>query len=502
MGLCHRHLGIVVAACIALTGCGRDSATSATPAASAPSAAGASAPAFASSEGMKAATGMPDVGKVDAVMVRSQGQGATPAEAVDDAVRSAILQTNGVSLDLKTSRYAAALHLAAGRDMVALQSEGFAQELLQRAGGTITSFKVLSLKESPAPQATPASAAKTANAPAAPALYKAEIEAAVARYQAPQDAGKIRLVVGPIRADSASFVVGGIRVPAEQVIATLRERLLTALVNTGRFVVLDRDGGDDIDRELEMIAAGRSPSVDNARLGQAVVADVIWTGRINRFAYDTHVRQLETSDRPLVSHSGGWSISQKLLNVATRQVMLTDTLQAQLPSTAPTTLGANVDNARVLEDMQSELTAQAVASVLQRTFPISVASREGNGVVLSQGGQSLREGLRYEVVVLGQDIRDPQTGQSLGRTESHCCEVVIDKVMPTMSYGHLEAVAINLDTAPAGALQLRQAVLASRAPVPAPTQDVGVTPKKPQAIKPSAKSKTVEAKPAANEEKW
>jgi hypothetical protein len=52
-------------------------------------------------------------------------------------------------------------------------------------------------------------------------------------------------------------------------------------------------------------------------------------------------------------------------------------------------------------------------------------------------------------------MKDPQTGESLGRVETPCCEVVVDRVTPKMSYGHLENVQGSLDGASAGALQIR-----------------------------------------------
>jgi hypothetical protein len=87
-----------------------------------------------------------------------------------------------------------------------------------------------------------------------------------------------------------------------------------------------------------------------------------------------------------------------------------------------------------------------------------VLSRDGETVVLSQGGKAVKEGMRYRLAKIGAEMKDPQTGQSLGRMESPCCEVVIDKVQPNLSYGHLENVKINIDGIAPGGLQLREQV--------------------------------------------
>lgn len=105
--------------------------------------------------------------------------------------------------------------------------------------------------------------------------------------------------------------------------------------------------------------------------------------------------------------------------------------------------------------MSNDLVNQVVTSVLRRTFPVTVVSRDGTNVVLSQGGQALKEGTRYAMVTMGAEMKDPQTGQSLGRVESPCCELVVERVMPNLSYGRLENVRSNLEQLPIGGLQLR-----------------------------------------------
>jgi hypothetical protein len=217
-----------------------------------------------------------------------------------------------------------------------------------------------------------------------------------------------------------------------------------------------------------MIKSGEAPRAETGKLGQAITADVIWAGTINALAYNRHARQLRTSDRELVSYSGGWGLSQKLVNVATRQIMTSDTLQGEAPEVAATTMGSGINSSQVLQGMETEIVNDVVASILAHTFPITVVSRDGNTVVLSQGGQSVKIGARYAMVSMGKEMKDPQTGESLGRMESPCCEVVVDKVTPKLSYGHLENLKVALDGIPDGGLQLREQVKTASASVSEP----------------------------------
>lgn len=467
---------------MALTACDRKVESGSAPASSV-----ASAVPAASSASVRPALGGLDVGGVKTVQVTASGQGATSAEAIDEAIRQAILQVNGVAMSSNAARYRMASQVVSGAHSLNIQSDGFAQEVVQRSEGALTSFRVLSLSE-PSSGASDAAAGKK--------QFTATIEAAVAKFEAPAQAGKLKIVIGPIRTASGSYQVGDRTLSAELVRETIRQDLMAALGNSGRFIVLDRGVDDALQSEMDLIADGHAPTAELAKRGQAMTADVVWVGTLNQFAYTPQTRRLETSDRPLVSYSGGWSLSHKLVNVATRQVLLSDTLQGQLPATAPTTLSRGVNGAQLASEMRQTLASSALRSLLLRTFPITIASRDGHNVILSQGGQSVTAGARYQAVVLGAEIKDPQTGQSLGRVENACCEVVVDKVLPTMSQAHLENIQIKLDGLQAGDIQLRE--LSAR-PVSSASSAAASAPREeaPRKAKGSAGAKTSRAQSAA-----
>jgi len=388
----------------------------------------------------------PDVGKLETVKVTADGYGSSAPEAVAEAMRLAILQVNGAAVDMATVNAKLGIDVTTNQTSQSMRAEGFADAVRMRSGGVVQNFRIVNMDEPLLPKGK----------------FKASIEAGIAKFVVPAELKKLKLVVAPLRFDRATIPMGDRNVPADEVGAELRQRILDALVNTGRFAVLDREFSPEIQQELDMIANGEAPKAEIAKLSQAVTADVIWTGRINGLAYNRHARQLRSSDRQLVSYSGGWSVSQKLVNVATRQVVTAETLRGEAPSTAPTTLGTGVNSGKVLGGMTDDLVNQVVASILSRTFPITVVALEGSNVVLSQGGQALRPAARYAMVVMGTEMKDPQTGQSLGRVESPCCQLVIDRVTPNLSYGHIEGATVSLDNLLPGAVQVREQLKGGR----------------------------------------
>lgn len=383
---------------------------------------------------------VPDVGKVESVKVDADGYGPTAGDAVAQAMRLAVLQVNGASMDLSTVNAKLGLDVVSEETAVSIRADAFAESVRTRSGGVIRDFRVVSMDEPLLPGRR----------------YKASIEANIAKFNPPADLKKIKVAVAPIRFPRATLSIGDRTIASDKVGLEVRQRVLDALVNTGRFAVLDRDFDPEVQQELDLIGSGAAPAAELAKLSQAASADLIWIGRVNELAYDRHSRQLRSSDRQLVSYSGGWSVSAKLVNVATRQLLASDTLRGVAPATEATTLGTGVDGNRILADMTNDLVGQVVASILARTFPISVVSVDGANVILSQGGQGVKTGARYAVVVLGGELKDPQTNQSLGRVESPCCQVVVDRVTPNLSYGHIEGATIALDRVSAGALQVRE----------------------------------------------
>jgi curli biogenesis system outer membrane secretion channel CsgG len=383
---------------------------------------------------------LPDVGKLEQITVTSQGSGPTAGVAVQEAMKLAILEVNGASIDSSSVAVKFGLDVAEGQDAIMLRGSAFAEAIAQRSKGVVSGFKLVNMTE-PTQQG---------------GLYKVTIVASIAKFRGPEDAKKIKIVIAPLRVNANSFAVGAQTLPAAKVADEIHQKLIDALAATGRFTVLDRDFGAETQSELNLVAAGQTPATELAKLSQSLSADIVWVGTLNEFAYVRNSRKLATSDRELVSYSGGWSVAQRILNVSTRQTMLSNTLQERAPTSEPTTLDRGIDASQTENSMESALVNATVTAILARTFPVTVVAKDGMSVVLSQGGQAFREGARYAVVAMGKDVIDPQTQQSLGALESPCCDVVIDRVATNLSYGHLENAKIRLESVAPAALQVRE----------------------------------------------
>jgi hypothetical protein len=75
--------------------------------------------------------------------------------------------------------------------------------------------------------------------------------------------------------------------------------------------------------------------------------------------------------------------------------MLSNMLQERAPTTEATTMDRGINVEQTASSMESAIVSETVAAKLSRTFPVAVLAKDGTNVVLSQGGQSVKEGARY-----------------------------------------------------------------------------------------------------------
>lgn len=332
--------------------------------------------------------------------------------------------------------------------------------------------------------------------------WRVKIRAEVAKYRGPDEQGRPKIVVALPRALSASYAVGDGRVAADEVARAIRARLSDTLTQTKRFIVLDREFGDELQAEIDHINSGNVRLQDSTRLGQQLAADLILIPSIERFEYPRHVRSLRMSDRQVTSYSGGGRITLRLLNAATGEVVMSETFDHQLASTGPSTLPRVVNGSSMAAAMMDSLTTQIGTAIITEIFPVSVVAVTGDQVVLSQGGESLAVGQRWQAVLLGEELKDPQTGRSLGRSEMPCCTIRIDRVASQTSYGTIEdgAGAAAGKFRP-GAIELRQRVDAAKPASAAAAEQAAATTAK-RSSRPAGKPKPSAAPTAAEDPNW
>lgn len=290
--------------------------------------------------------------------------------------------------------------------------------------------------------------------------WKVRVRVDVAQYRAPDEKGRPKIIVALPKTLTVNYVVGDGNVDATEVARAVRGRLSDILTQTKRFIVLDREFGNEMQAEIDHINSGNVRVQDSARLGQQLATDLILIPTIERFEYVKSVRQLRMSDRQLLSYSGGGRITLRLLNAATGEVVLSDSFDHKLASADPSTMPRVIDGKNMAAEMMGSLSGQIGSAIVTEIFPVSVVALTGDQVVLSQGGEALKAGQRWQAVYLGEELKDPQTGRSLGRSEVSAGVIRVDRVSTQTSYGTLEEGTTNVGSKPflSGSIELRKKV--------------------------------------------
>jgi curli biogenesis system outer membrane secretion channel CsgG len=277
--------------------------------------------------------------------------------------------------------------------------------------------------------------------------WKVRVKVDVAQYKAPDEQGRPKIVVAMPRTLTASYPVGDGSAASAEVAQAVRGRLSDILTQTKRFIVLDREFGAEMQAEIDKINSGSVRVQDSARLGQQLATDLILIPIIERFEYPKHVTKLKMSDRELVSYSGGGRITLRLLNATTGEVVMSNSFDHKLEDADPSTMPRVIDGKGMATSMMETLSAQMGKAIVSDTFPVTVVALSGDQAVLSQGGDSLKAGERWQAVALGEELKDPQTGRSLGRQEALLGVVRIDRVSNQTSYGTFEGGPPSLNGA-------------------------------------------------------
>lgn len=414
----------------------------------------------------------PDFGGVSSQSVEADGVAATEGDAVLRALDSAIAQVNGRRVASGSETASAGLTIDVnGSRQADIRSGAYADLIVSSSRGAVRSFKVLSsdeISQLDAEREMRASASgggwldrtsfeANSTERSYSRYWKVRVRAEVAHFESPKDDGRPSLVVAMARHADTTYAVGDVRVAAVEIANELRRRLVDAITQSNRFVVLDRELSSEMQQEIDFINTDNARTDAVARLGQQLAADLILVPSVERFEYPRTVQKLRMSDRKLVSYSGGARLSLRLLNAATGEVVLSQSFAHELPSTTPSTMPRVVDGPAVADQLMAALSERMVRSITGKIFPVSVIALSGGQAALSQGGQAVAVGEEYQVVLLGQELKDPQTGRSLGRMETPCCRLRVDRVVDQTSYGTLiGALPPELAKFAPGLLELRE----------------------------------------------
>jgi curli biogenesis system outer membrane secretion channel CsgG len=338
--------------------------------------------------------------------IRAEGTGISRDTAVAAALVQAVEQVTGVvvtSRQQSASAFAQVTVENAGQDSSTVSlTEGTQAEIARVSGGIVSSYRVLETRR----EGT---------------SFIATVEAQVAVYRPTANTGETRR-----RLAVSNFVdQAGRRTPfGEQ----LRERLIAHLTQSRRFAILDRANDAAYDREMALLATD-GPIGERVRIGQVLGADYLVVGRMRNVGTTRSEEYISLTGERVINQSARGDLEFQVLEIATRQVRWGSSV--------------SVGSAGTITQVLDAMVTRAGREITQTIYPMRLIRMDDpNELIMNQGGVTVDTGQRFRAMLMGDELIDPYTRESLGRVEREVGIVQVTRVDPRVSYGRLVTGAL------------------------------------------------------------
>ena len=245
---------------------------------------------------------------------------------------------------------------------------------------------------------------------------------------------------------------------ARQYPQAVLEAVEQALVVSRRFDVLTRSHNAVFEREKLFITSPDASRTEVARLADASGADYVLIIDMQDLTVQNNNREvIKMTDEVIVTSMLSGTLRLRLMEFSSQKITWVGT-----QAFAETLKGRTEITTDVLAKNLTNAARTLVAGMVETIFPIRVVRRDGNLLVLNRGEGSMAQGQQLSVFAFGEYLRDPQSGESLGRMENHVATGTVIEVKPTYSVLRLTSSLV----APETAELLVRAQLAKDSPAP------------------------------------
>lgn len=215
----------------------------------------------------------------------------------------------------------------------------------------------------------------------------------------------------------------------------LTDALARALVNSRKFTVLDRARLKRVRKEQRFGASGLVDAGSRARVGRLLGAQYLVVGTI---------RDVAVGPPRAMAYGSGWtrpvSISSEIEVVDAASGQIVAARRASGSGQARASGPTDVDSVarQGIEQAANQLAQEALQGILDAAFPVKVLEVSGSEVRLNRGEEGgLEVGTVLRCFATGQALRDPDTKEVLGTSESPAGSVAVTDVLAKLSVARI-----------------------------------------------------------------
>ena len=344
--------------------------------------------------------------------IRTIGKGDSSEDAVADALEKALLSQCGMTVSI-TRRTQAEASTANGDSNVSDQLKHNCQTVAQ---GRIAGFDVESVEQD-----------------SDSGKWIANVTVKIySRYIVGTDPAKRRrMALAPLICKQKAVSLCCKEWQIASILSALEDKLAEGFTQTRKFTMLDRKYDEEVDAELARLTRANASAADFARMNQRLVTDYLFCGEVTFFdppavSVNPHASDTNQTATPVMQ------IAYRVLLAPTGQLKWAKTISVYQDFA----IGAPPD--QTFMNLLTVAAADTCDSVMENIIPMRVAKIGlDDRVILNQGGDTVNVGETLDVFLLGEDVIDPVTGESLGREELEVAKIQVEKVEPKKSYARI-----------------------------------------------------------------
>ena len=343
------------------------------------------------------------------ITVNSQGSAHTRELARAEALREAIMQVTGVSINTETVQHLVSDQIATNDKEETTIRARQEQYFRDKIKGVVTGFRVL--QESKTPEG----------------LIHLRLEVDIEKYDIPGvDSNRRSISVQAFEANGQGACFGR-PISRDEQVRAITEAIQTALVTTRKFAILDRHGSG-YEAEKKYIQGDNVRLAEKAKLGLNRGADYVVSGNVRHLSIGETKHKLQMTNRTQIDRHARADINFNVMMFATREIQLSGNVAVKLTEDI-SELSCNEIVARLAQKAASEVARRATLSI----FPPTVINTAGRMIYFNYGGDEIRAGEVYNLFSKGDMVYDPYTKEPLGNVEELIGQVKVVEVKPKYS---------------------------------------------------------------------
>ena len=347
------------------------------------------------------------------VTVQAQGRGLTYEEARTEALRDAIMQVSGVTIDSDTMQQIASATRSDNRGTVSVDETRFSQALRERLKGYVKSFQILNQSQQQNE-------------------VLLQLQVTIERYDAP-GLNDNRFKISVQAFEASPGVCMGKPINAADLTEAVTEALQTAFVNTRKFSVLDRHS-EAYKKEKEFLTTNPDVrEIEKVRLGLNQGSDYVLTGDIRNVRITESKRKSQLANRTISTRSAHADVVFNLMLFANRQIQFSENVTVNVNNNL-----AGKDCRQITDELLRQTAKEVAMRATQAIYPPIVLNFDGEDIMFNYGGSDVKVGTQFNLYRTGKEIFDPYTKESLGKQEKLIGTVTVVDVMPKFSIARFD----------------------------------------------------------------